>query len=617
MSVAENPARSRKPGRKPLARRWWFWALIAGFVLIVVGALAAWQLGTRVLEVKGELEKAQALTGQLKTQATALDAAGATATLDEITAHTDRAVEISGDGVWAAGEKVPFLGKNLSVVGSLARVTDDLMTEVAAPLIEVAGSIDPASLVPAGGAVNLQPIIDAGPAIARADAGVKAAAATLATLDTDGTIDQVSAAATQVSTLLETVVPITETLGTVVPLLPPALGSEAPRTYVVMFQNPAESRSLGGTALSFASITVDQGNIAFNETIPAGFKNFAASAPVITPPDGVSELFDGAFGNFIANATLRPSFTSAAQITQEMWIRDQGYAVDGIISIDPVALSYVLRATGPIPIATGDVLTSDNLVPLLLNEVYQRYNSGNVGRDNLAQDVVYAAAVDATFAALTDGSADPTALIAALTQGWDESRIMYWSAHEDEQAQLIEAGLNGELPVSDDATDRVGVYYSDNVGSKLNFYLQQSVELAQATCRVDGLSSYRVSTALTSTVDPAGVSKLSPSIVGQFKREGLEPGVQRMVVMLYAPPGSQLSGATVNGEAVELPAFHDTDYPVGKLTVSVEPGATVTVSYDLVAASAGAKALEAQITPMVNPTAVTTVPLDCATVTAK
>ncbi|MCU1543718.1 MAG: hypothetical protein JWM50_1583, partial [Microbacteriaceae bacterium] len=38
--------------------------------------------------------------------------------------------------------------------------------------------------------------------------------------------------------------------------------------------------------------------------------------------------------------------------------------------------------------------------------------------------------------------------------------------------------------------------------------------------------------------------------------------------------------------------------------------------YDVVAASAGSKTLEAQITPTVNPTTLTTVPLDCATVPA-
>jgi hypothetical protein len=46
-------------------------------------------------------------------------------------------------------------------------------------------------------------------------------------------------------------------------------------------------------------------------------------------------------------------------------------------------------------------------------------------------------------------------------------------------------------------------------------------------------------------------------------------------------------------------------------------GSTATVSYDVVAASAGSKVLEAQLTPTVNPVAVETVPLDCATVPAE
>ena len=115
---------------------------------------------------------------------------------------------------------------------------------------------------------------------------------------------------------------------------------------------------------------------------------------------------------------------------------------------------------------------------------------------------------------------------------------------------------------------------------------------------------------------PAAVGALSPSIVGQWELEGLRAGVQRMIVMLYAPPGSQIVGASLNGQPVALESLHDTDYPVGKLVVSVAPGATVSMSYDLIAAEAGEKALEAQITPMVNATFVDEQPLDCATVPA-
>ena len=118
------------------------------------------------------------------------------------------------------------------------------------------------------------------------------------------------------------------------------------------------------------------------------------------------------------------------------------------------------------------------------------------------------------------------------------------------------------------------------------------------------------------SVVPADVGALSPSIVGTWEREGLRAGVQRMIVMLYAPPGSQIVGVSLNGQPVALESLHDTDYPVGKLVVSVDPGATVSMSYDLIAAEAGEKALEAQITPMVNATFVDEQPLDCATVPA-
>jgi len=619
MSATEElRAPAHQPPRKRLVRRWWFWAIIVVVLVLIAGGLYAWALASRVFEVKSELESAQGLASDLKTQAAALDMDAAVSTLDEVSSHTNRAVEVTEDPIWSFSEGLPMLGKNLVVVRQLAVVTDDLMGEVATPLIEAVKAIDPASLAITDGAIDVAPFAGAVDAITLADTNLKETSATLEAIDTTDTLDQVSSAKTTLTGLLGSVAPLLDTANNIAPLLPASLGAEAPRRYVVMFQNNAESRALGGTALSFAVISIDKGKIIFDEAIPAGFKNFVASVPVLPQPDGVAELFNGELGNFIPNNTLRPSFTTAAQLTQEMWKRDQGYAVDGVISIDPVALSYILRATGPIPLSTGDILTSDSLVPLLLNGLYQRFNTRNPVKDNINQDIVYSEAVDATFSALTTKPLDPTALIGALTQGWTESRILYWSAHEDEQARLIKFGLNGELPVSDATTERVGVYFADNVGSKMNYYLNQSIELSQATCRGDGLESYRVSATLTNTMDPPFVKDLSISILGgQYWKMGLAKGVQRMVVMLYAPPGSQIAGVTVNGVATPMPAHHDGDYPVGRMVVDVNPGASMNVTYDIVAPTPGVRTLEAKTTPMVSPTPIVTAPLDCATVTAK
>jgi hypothetical protein len=616
------PAEPRAPRRR-LHRRWWFWALIVVVILVIVAVIAAIWLGSRAQQARNELSSAQSLVGSLKTQAVAFDVPAAKSTLTNITVHTERAAQLTSDPVWRLGEAMPFVGRNLTAVRQLAAATESVMTDVATPLISVAGSVDPATLSPKNGAIDLRPFTNAIPAVKQANAGLTRAVARVDAIQTDGTIRQVVSAKRTLSKLLASLSPLVTTLNSVLPLLPTALGSEAPRTYVLMFQNNAESRSLGGTALSFAVIKMDKGRIEFGGTIPAAFGNFRSyGTPVLPLPDGTADLYAGGLGTFIANVTLRPSFSGAAQMTQEMWTRQFGYPIDGVLSIDPVALSYVLRATAPIPLSTGDTLSGDNLVPLLLNTAYLRYNSGNIGRDSINQDKLYGEVVKATFGALTGGTLHPAKLVAALTQGWNEHRVLYWSSHENEEAELVRivkegaSGLNGELPVSDAKTARVGVYLNDNVGSKLNFYLKQSVQLGQAKCRADARANYQVKVTLTNTLPQAAVKSLSPSVLGNYKAEKLQPGVQRMIVLLYLPPGSEIQRVIVDGAPVTLEPQHDTDYPVGKVIVSVRPGASASVTYDVVAAKAGTKKLEALTTPMVNATTITTAPLDCAAVPA-
>jgi hypothetical protein len=584
------------------------------FVVLVVGVGGAW-VGVRGLQAKSELESAQALVSQLKTQALKQDIPGATKTFKKLRVHSEKARELTSDPIWRVAEFVPVLGRNLTVVRELADVTNDVVVHAVGPLIQVASAVTPAALAPKDGAINLKPIQSAVAPVNTANKAIQSAVTAVDNIDAAGTISQLSAAKGKLSTLLGSVAPLMQTLHTVLPLLPPAMGSDGPRTYVVMFQNNAEARALGGTALSFASITVDKGKISPPVTVPAGLQNFPMyDSSVIPVPDGVPGVYLDTFGTFIANATVRPSFVSAAEITSTMWKDKFGAVPDGIISIDPVALSYFLRATGPIPLSSGDVLTDKTVVPLLLNEVYQRYNSGNIGKDNAAQDAIYREAVSATFAHLSGGKFDAKALIAAMVQGWSEQRLLFWSSHKDEQMQFVKLGLNGELPKSDKTTDRVGVYFQDAVGSKMDYYLSQNVHLSQAVCRADGRANYRVSINLTNNIPANAAKSISPSILGNWKHEKLKPGEQRMDVILYAPPGSTITGATVDGAAVDLKKLHDTDYPVGKRQVMFLPGATANVTYDIIAAKPGKKKLAADVTPMVHPTAIDTIPLDCATV---
>ncbi|TFC50761.1 DUF4012 domain-containing protein [Cryobacterium sp. TMT2-17-1] len=594
--------------------RWWFWAAVALGVVMVAGA---W-VGVRGLQAKSELEAALPLASTIKAQLLEGDSAAVSASVKSMAGHTASARDLTGDPVWRAAEFVPFVGANLAAVRNLADVADDVVSGAAVPLAATAATLNPAALKPTDGAFDLEPIVAAGEALNQASVVFSAADKQVSDLNISMTVGRVSAAVNEFRGFLGSITPTLVSASQVVDAVPDALGGSAPRNYVIVFQNNAEARALGGTSLSFALLTMDKGRITLGDAVPAGFGNFAYYQESVVPlPEGVETLYGSEYGRAMSNLTVRPSFQSAAETAQEMWKRQFGPEVDGVISIDPVALGYLLRGTPPIPLSTGDVLTSDTLVPLLLNGVYMRYNTDDIGADNAAQDTVYAEIVTRTFDQLLGGELDPQVVLSALTQAASEHRVLMWSPKAEEQAIFETLGVDGSLPKSTEKTDRVGVYFQENVGSKMNYYLKQSVNLGQAACRADGKASYRVGIDLTNEIPGDAATSISPSILGTFVREKLEPGVQRMIVMVYAPPGSQILGATVDGAAVQLESFHDTDYPVAKLIVSMEPGATSKMAIDVVALGTGKKALEAQVTPMVNPTTISDLPLDCATVAAE
>jgi len=94
--------------------------------------------------------------------------------------------------------------------------------------------------------------------------------------------------------------------------------------------------------------------------------------PVTTLDAATLALFSEKPATYYQNVTSVPDFATAAQLLQDFWKRTQSTPIDGVISADPVALSYLLNATGPLSLRTGDTLSADNAVQLLLNEVYLR-----------------------------------------------------------------------------------------------------------------------------------------------------------------------------------------------------------------------------------------------------
>src|SRR6185369_16188712 len=71
-----------------------------------------------------------------------------------------------------------------------------------------------------------------------------------------------------------------------------------------------------------------------------------------------------------ANANLTPDYPRAGWFYSGQYLAGTGVSIDGTISIDPTALSYLLATARPAVLPDGRVVTSGNLVKLVESDAY-------------------------------------------------------------------------------------------------------------------------------------------------------------------------------------------------------------------------------------------------------
>jgi hypothetical protein len=206
--------------------------------------------------------------------------------------------------------------------------------------------LTPTTLTLRNGRIDLAGLQRAAPALALAHAEVAQARATVAEIATAGLIPPLRSAVAQLQRGLDRAAAVTDTASRATTLLPPMLGADGPRTYLVLFQNLAEVRAAGGMWGAFAVIRADHGSVAMilQGTAAADLKSF--DRPVLPLDPAMLALYTDRLGTFPADVNLTPHFPTAAALAREMYRRCTGRTVDGVLATDPVALPCLLRAAG-------------------------------------------------------------------------------------------------------------------------------------------------------------------------------------------------------------------------------------------------------------------------------
>ncbi|QTE29030.1 DUF4012 domain-containing protein [Pengzhenrongella sicca] len=575
-------------GRGPGARRRVLLAL-AGVGLVVLAWLA-W-VGVDAARARNQLLAAATQVQGLEQQVLDADGDGAARTLAELQQRTAAARELTRGPHWSAARAVPWLGANVRAVQEVTDVVDGVMQDALPALLDATTLVDPASLAPVDGRIDLAPLEAAGPQVIGADAALQEAARALDAIEPAGLLPGVREPLALVRAEVDQVAATTATAARAVRLLPPMLGADGPREYLLLVQNSAEPRATGGEVGLIALLRATNGALEIVEQRGASGILSGLSEPVLPLTAEEQAIFGTGLGRYMADVTFTPDFPRSGELARAFWSQQIGGDVDGVLSIDPGALATLLGATGPVLLPTGQELTAANAAQLLLNGVYLAVE------DPAEQDAFYAATAQTVFGALLGGQGEPAAMMAALAQSAREGRLMAWSSHPDEQALLAGTVLSGELVGVRGDSPVVGVFVNDGSASKIGYYLRMDVEVGTTECRADGSQALEVSVTLTSTA-PANAADLPPYVAGG----GIvvPKGEAQMNVLVYAPQGGRVDNVNISpGTSGVFSNVHDGLAMVGK-TIRLKPGETVTLNLAIGTSSGQLGAPQLRVTPLAH-----------------
>ena len=549
--------------RLPVAR----WAILVGILLVL---LVGW-VGWRTYQAYGHLQAAEVRLAELQTElrdvSTGGSAEGAARSAAAVQDEAAAARSAVDDPLYRAAALLPIVGPNLTAVGQVARTVDSLAAEVVPPLIDVTAMLRPAQLMPKDGQIDLGAVEAAGPLLTRIDAATASARTQIAAIDRTCVLGPVDDAVLSISDRLDEAVAITEPAARFSRLLPAMLGADRPRSYLVVFQNPAEPRATGGIFGSYAVLTADRGKLTITDqgSSARSLLIFDPPAAPLTADEAI--LFGPSMATYSQDANATPDFPSAAAMFVRMYQQRGGGAVDGVLAIDPVALSYLLQGAPAIDVGDGISITSGNLVSTLLSTVYRDFPKG----DQRDRDTFLAAATGLIFSRIMSGTGDPPAILRGLSKAVDERRVLFWS-NDSAEERAIGSTLSGAI--STVGPPSLGVFLNDRTGAKLGFYLRNEVHVTEGACRPDGRRELLVQVVLHYTAPASGLPRyvLGITDVGQAYR-------LRTDVLLFAPAGGSIVAAEQNGAAVTLVRGVDHGRQVGTTTVELAPGSSAEMTF--------------------------------------
>ncbi|MFC7673165.1 DUF4012 domain-containing protein [Mycolicibacterium sp. GCM10028919] len=553
-------------GHRPVA-----WAGLA--VLVVVIALGCW-LGFRAQAAKTNLEQARASAQQTKDALLQGNTADASRFAGDAQSHAQAARDATHSLPWNIVSVVPWLGSPFRTGQQISDVVLGLAAEVLKPTADTGTIVAPNQLL-ADGRLDVGALRREEPALSKIAAAAAQIDANAEAISNPRYLSALGEARSQLQAQTSEIAQLLGTTALAARLAPSMMGADGPRSYFMGFQTNAEARGTGGLLGGFGILRFDNGKPSV-DALGANTELNKPFTPISLGPD-----FDQQYGftkptTDFRNSNQSSHFPYAARIWKSMWAQQSGMNVDGVIAIDPVALSYILVATGPVVMPGGETVTGSNVVELTESTVYTRFPTDQPARKQYLQDIA-----SEVVKKVSGPVKSPRTLFDALGRAVSERRIAVWSSSPAEQQLLEKTPLAHVIP--DDPAPYAEVVINNLGGNKMDYYLGRQIEYVADGCDGDTRLS-TVTVRLTNTLTDA--TPLSDYVAGRpgfftGLADNMPKGTMLTSVRLLTTKGAQLMSVVANDTRIRVFGATERGHPSFEAQVAIPPGKTADLTFRL------------------------------------
>ncbi len=252
---------------------------------------------------------------------------------------------------------------------------------------------------------------------------------------------------------------------------------EGPSRYLLFAANTSQMQSGMGGLLSVGVVEVADGEISVSEV------SSVSDLPLPIVPVPLEADYAARWGwldpnEAWSNLGTTPRFDVTASTAAAMWAATGSEPVDGVMAVDPVAISSMLRATGPVRIG-GQEYGADELLDYLAHgqyldlteDIYENWQTYAIAqaerRDHLAS------IASQVVTQITSDQTDSLDVLVQLVDAAQGRHVMFWSAETVQQQAWRAAEVSGELEL-----DSMLLSLVNRSATKADFYVSMVADLS-------------------------------------------------------------------------------------------------------------------------------------------